>query len=59
MYIYGDGGDGEDKIEAKVRSDMVSDHYKQVVIPKADHQFNGGEEEMVKAVVDWLKKQAE
>jgi hypothetical protein len=38
---------------------MVSDRYRQVLIPKADHQFNTGEEEMVKAVVDWLKKQAE
>jgi len=59
LDVYGDGGDGEDKIEAEVRSDMASDRYKQVLIPKADHQFNRGEEEMVKAVVDWLKKQAE
>jgi dienelactone hydrolase len=59
LDVYGDGGDGKDKIEAGVRSDMVSDRYRQVLIPKADHQFNTGEEEMVKAVVDWLKKQAE
>lgn len=59
LDVYGDGGTGKDKIEAEVRSDMVSDRYIQVLIPKADHQFNRGEEEMVKAVVDWLNKQAE
>lgn len=59
LDVYGDGGDDKDKIEAEVRSDMVSDRYKQVLIHKADHQFDTGEEEMVKAVVDWLKKQAE
>lgn len=59
LDVYGDGGDGKDKIEADVRSDMVSARYKQVLIPKADHQFDVGEEEMVKAVVDWLRKQGE
>ncbi len=56
LDVYGDGGDGKDKIEAEDRSDMVSDRYKQVLIPKADHQFDTGEEEMVKAVIDWLTK---
>lgn len=59
LDVYGDGGDGKDRIEAEARADMVSDRYKQVLIPKADHVFDTGEEEMVKAVVDWLKKQAE
>jgi len=59
LDVYGDGGDGKDKIEAGLRADMASDRYKQVLIPKADHQFGVGEEEMVKAVIDWLKKQGE
>ena len=59
LDVYGDGGDGEDKIEAEVRSDMVSNRYKQALIPNADHQFDTGEGKMVKAVVEWLKKQAE
>lgn len=59
LDVYGDGGDGMDKIEAGVRADMVSDRYKQVLIPQADHQFNVGEEDMVQAVIDWLKSQGE
>jgi uncharacterized protein len=59
LDVYGDGGDGKDKNEAEARADMVSDRYKQVLIPKADHVFDTGEAEMVKAVIDWLKKQAE
>lgn len=59
LDVYGDGGDGEDKKEAQQRADMVSDRYKQIVIPGADHQFNTGEDAMVKAVVDWLKSQGQ
>ncbi|MGE5894876.1 MAG: alpha/beta hydrolase [bacterium] len=59
LDVYGDGGDGKDKIEAEVRSNMVSDRYQQVLIPKADHVFDTGEEDMVRAVIEWLKKQGE
>lgn len=58
LDVYGDGGDGKDKVEAAARADMVSDRYQQVLIPKADHVFDTGEDEMTKAVVDWLRKQA-
>jgi dienelactone hydrolase len=56
--IYGDGGDGKDAKHAEYRSDMVSDRYEQIFIPGADHRFNGDEDEMVSAVVNWLKSQA-
>lgn len=58
LDVYGDGGDGKDSVEAAARADMVSDRYQQVLIPKADHVFDTGEDEMTKAVVDWLRKQA-
>lgn len=53
--IYGDGGDGKDAKHAARREELVSDTYKQVFIPDAEHRFSGHEDEMVKAVVDWLK----
>ncbi len=56
--IFGDGAGADDR-EARVRADMVSSRYKQVLIPGADHQFNTGEEEMVKEVVAWLRSQGE
>lgn len=59
LDVYGDGGDGKDKTEAETRADMVSARYEQVLIPNADHQFDVGEAEMVKAVVGWLKRQGE
>ena len=59
LDVYGNGGDGQDKIEAEARADMVSERYKQILIPNADHVFDTGEEGMVKAVVDWLAKQAQ
>jgi len=57
LDVYGDGGDGQDAVDAKVRSDMVSDRYQQVLIPGANHKFTSHEKEMVEAVVGWLKKQ--
>ena len=55
--IYGNGGDGKDETHAERREELVSDTYKQVLIPNADHRFDGNEDDMVKAVVDWLKTQ--
>ena len=55
--IYGDGGDGKDEKHAARREELVSDTYIQVLIPDADHRFDGNENDMVKAVVDWLKAQ--
>ena len=54
LDIYGDGGDGKDLSYAKARSDMISDRYTQVLIAGANHTFDGDEEAMVKAVIDWL-----
>ena len=55
--IYGDGGDGKDKKHANRRKGLVSDSYKQVLISYADHRFDGNEDDMTKAVIDWLKTQ--
>lgn len=55
--VYGDGGNAKDADHAEERSHLVSESYKQVFIPDADHKFNDHEDEMVKAVVDWLKTQ--
>lgn len=55
--IYGDGGDGIDASHALQRAQLVSDRYKQILIPGADHQFFSGEKQMVNAVVNWLKEQ--
>ena len=52
--VYGDGGDGKDVRDARERSDLVWQRYTQVLIPGADHQFDGHEQEMVQAVTEWL-----
>ncbi|OOG25409.1 hypothetical protein B1C78_06755 [Thioalkalivibrio denitrificans] len=54
--IYGDGGDGVDLQDARARSDMVSDRYKQVLIPGANHTFDRHERPMVQAAVAWLSE---
>lgn len=54
--IYGDGGDGVDLKHAKARSGMVSDRYRQVLIPGASHTFDAQEDEMLNAVIDWLSE---
>ena len=54
--IYGDGGDGIDLKHATTRSDMVSNRYKQVFIQGANHTFDDHEEDMLKAVIDWLSE---
>ena len=54
--IYGDGGDGVDQQHARARSDMVSERYSQVLVPGANHTFDGHENEMTKAAIDWLSK---
>ncbi|MFC1862740.1 alpha/beta hydrolase [Thermodesulfobacteriota bacterium] len=57
LDVYGDGGEGIDAVLAKKRSFLISDRYKQVLIPGADHQFFTGEKKMVNEVVNWLKEQ--
>lgn len=54
--VYGDAEEKEGLSDGKARSDMVSERYKQVVIPGASHTFDGHEQAMVKAVVEWLKE---
>lgn len=55
LDVYGDGGDGKDARHAQERSSLVSDRYRQLLIPGADHRFHFGEKEMVHAVINWLK----
>lgn len=55
--IYGNGGDGKDERHAERREQLLSASYNQVLISGADHRFNGHEDEMVNAVVSWLKRQ--
>ena len=55
--IYGDGGDGKDANHAARREDLVSDTYTMLLISDANHRFTEHEDEMVKAVVGWLKTQ--
>ena len=54
LDVYGDGGDGKDERHAETRSNMVSEKYRQVLIPGASHWFNRHEEKLVEAVVQWL-----
>lgn len=58
LDVYGDGGNGKDASHAEVRADMVDNNYQQVLIPGANHKFTQHENEMVLAVVNWLKQQA-
>ena len=54
--VYGDGGDGKDAVHAERREDsLASETYKMVFISGADHRFDGYEDKMVEAVIDWLK----
>ena len=54
--VYGSAEEKEGLSDGQARSDMVSERYKQVVIPGASHTFDGHEQEMVKTVVEWLKE---
>jgi pimeloyl-ACP methyl ester carboxylesterase len=56
LDIYGDGGDKIDQKHAKARSRMVSKRYRQVLIPGANHTYDGYDNDVVKAVVDWLSE---
>lgn len=56
LDIWG-GNNGKDSRSASERSGMVSDTYIQVEIPGANHKFEGDEDELVDAVVSWLKSQ--
>lgn len=56
LDVYGGGGNGRDAKDAGERKDIVSKKYAQVLVKGADHRFTEHEEELVKAVVDWLKE---
>ena len=56
LDVYGDGGDGKDLADAQARSDMVSDRYIQVLIPKANHTFDAHEKGLTQVVIGWLKE---
>lgn len=53
--VHADSGD--DAKSANARKALVSDRYKQVVIPGATHDFRGYNKQVAKAVMDWLKQQ--
>ncbi len=46
-----------DAKSAEFRKPFVSDHYKQVVIPGAKHDYRGYDNQIAKAVIAWLKQQ--
>lgn len=46
----------KDTSAAAERSGMTSATYTQVEIPKANHKFEGHEDELVEAVADWLQQ---
>ncbi len=56
LDIWG-GGNGKDSKAAAQRTGMVSDVYTQVEIYDANHKFEGYEDDLVSAVVKWLKEQ--
>ena len=56
LDIWG-GNNGKDSNAASDREEMVSATYKQVEISGANHKFEGNEDELVDAVVSWLKSQ--
>ena len=57
LDVYGDGWDKKDAKHALGRIYLVSDRYKQILIPGADHRFSSGENQMVAEVITWLKEQ--
>jgi len=56
LDIWG-GNNGKDSRSASERNGMVSDTYTQVEISGANHKFEENEDELVDAVVSWLKSQ--
>lgn len=56
LDVWG-GNNGKDSRSAEERSGMVSDRYTQVEIVDANHKFEDSEDELVEAVVEWLKNQ--
>lgn len=56
LDIWG-GNNDKDIDSASDRKSFISQIYKQVEIPGANHKFDGYEDEFVSAVVDWLQAQ--
>lgn len=55
LDIYG-GGDSKDSNSASDRVHLVSNRYTQKSIKNANHKFDGYNQELTKAVSDWLSK---
>jgi len=53
--IYADSG--PDAKSAEFRKPFVSDRYTQVIISGAQHDYRGYDDQVAKAVIDWLKHQ--
>jgi pimeloyl-ACP methyl ester carboxylesterase len=53
--VYADSG--PDAKSAEFRKAFVSDRYKQVVISGAKHDYRGYDNQIAKAVINWLKQQ--
>jgi len=56
LDIWG-GSNGKDNSAAEERQGLVSSRYSQVKIDGANHKFEGYDNELIAAVVDWLKQQ--
>ena len=56
LDIWG-GANEKDADSASQRKRLQSDRYRQVVIPGANHKFDGYETELVTAVTGWLQDQ--
>lgn len=55
LDLFGDGGNRKDFYHAKDRSHLISELYKQQMIKNANHRFTQYQNEMVEAVINWLK----
>ena len=56
LDIWG-GDNGKDSNSAHDRGELISENYKQLEIPGANHKFDDYESELVASVVNWLKGQ--
>jgi len=55
LDLFGDGGNHKDFYHAKDRSHLISDLYKQQMVKNANHRFTQHQNEMIEAVINWLK----
>lgn len=56
LDVWGNASE-KDKQAGAERTELVSDRYQQVVVEKANHTFDGWEDELLEAVFEWLEAQ--